>query len=253
MASSQRIAGVESARKALELLLMFHDERSEASVPEMAAHLELPRSTAYRYTALLRELGLLEAAGGGRYHVSARIHAVARAADAAGGLILRARPILQRLALETGETVVLIRLLGNAAVAVDQAQTEQPIRLSYALGRTMPLTAGAPAKVLLASLPAATRSAYLDRISAQDADFAGRRATYEDELVRVRRQGWAESFGEVDAGVWGVSAPVYSAGRVIVALSIAGPLSRLDTAEKRARVIERTRDAAMELTAAFDD
>ena len=252
MASSERVAGMDSARKALELLLMFHDERTEASVPEMAAFLGLPRSTVYRYTALLREVGLLEPGGRGRYHVSARIHAVARAADAAGGLILRARPVIQRLALESGETVVLIRLLGNAAVAVDQAETDRSVRLAYALGRTMPLTAGAPAKMLLASLPAASRSAYLDRIGAQDPEFAARRPAHEAELVRVRRRGWAESFHEVDAGMWGVAAPVYSAGRVIVAVSVAGPLSRLDTPEKRARVIERTRDAAGELTAVLD-
>ena len=47
-------------------------------------------------------------------------------------------------------------------------------------------------------------------------------------LAGVRRQGWAQSVGEREAGAASVSAPVRSPGnRVIAALSISGPIERV--------------------------
>lgn len=250
MALTRRIDGVESARKALHLLLWFDETHVEASVEELAASTAMPLSSAYRHVALLRELGLLEPGTRGRYRVSARVYGLTRAADAAGGLIVRARPILHRLMGLTGETASLVRLLGDAAVAVDQVDTDPPVRLAYAPGRTMTLTAGAPAKMLLASLPDGTRDAYLDRLGAADPDFAARRGAWQDELTLARRQDWAESFSEVDPGLWGIAAPVRQAGHVIATLSVAGPLSRLDDT-RRKRAISLCRDAAADLTSAL--
>lgn len=257
MTASRRATGVESARKALQMLLWFDENHTEARVPDLAAAAGVPTSTAYRYVALLREMGLLEDGTRGRYHVSPRVYGLTRAADTAGGLVLRARPFMKRLAADTGETVVLVRLLGDIALAVDQMETDPPTRLAYAPGRTMPLTAGAPAKMLLASLPATTREAFLDRLAAQDPDFARRRPAWESELIRVRRQDWAESSHEVDPGFWGVSAPIRHVpaggrqqGTVIAALSVAGPMDRLDPAA-RTRIIALCCRAAADITGAL--
>ncbi len=250
MALSRRTDGVESARKALHLLLHFDESHVGASVAELATATGQPLSSVYRHVALLRELGLLEQGRRGQYHVSARVYGLTRAADAAGGLIVRARPVLHRLAALTGETAVLVRLLGDAAVAVDQVESNPPIRLAYSPGRTMPLTAGAPAKMLLASLPASSRTAYLDRLSNLDAAFARRRADWNKELTTARQQDWAESFGEVDRGLWGVSAPIRLGGHVVAALSLAGPLDRLDDSGRR-KGIKLCCDCAVELTEAL--
>lgn len=247
MSSSQRTGGVESARKALQMLLAFNESRPRASVEELADEVGLPRSSAYRYVSLLREVGLLEEDRRGIYRVSARVHSVARAADAAGTLIMTTRPFLSRLADETGETSVLVRLLGDAAVAVDQIESRHPIRLAFSPGRTMPLVDGAPAKLLLASLPASTRAAYLDKMERADPRLRARRAAREEELARIRRQGWAESTEEVDPGCWGTAAPIIQRGRVIAALSVAGPLSRID-AEARQHVLDRTIAAAKDVS-----
>lgn len=245
MALSQRVSGVESARKALQLLLQFSAGRPRATVETLARDAGLPTSSAYRYLGLLRELGLVEEGARGLYHVSARIHDLARAADAAGGLIVTIRPLLERLVDETGETAVLIRLLGDVAVPVDHVEPDQPIRLAYSPGRTMPLTLGAPAKLLLASLPATTRSSYLDRMARSDPALAARRDALEAELAAIRERGWSDSAQEVDAGVWGAAAPVREGGRVTASISVAGPLSRLD-ADRRADIIARTIAAAEE-------
>lgn len=249
MATNQRTGGVESARKALLMLLHFTEERPRASAEDLARAVGVPKSTAYRHLALLRELGLIDEGPRGVYHVTARATDLARAADAAGGLIVRARPVMHRVMAETGETVVLIRLLGDAAVTVDQVESTHAVRLAYYPGRTMPLTAGAPAKLLLASLPASTRAAYLDRMSKADPAFAAVRGAREAEMVGIRKQGWADSWGEVDPGLWGCAAAIVERGRVVAALASAGPLVRLDTAESRRAVLDCCIRGAKEISA----
>lgn len=251
MAASRRTVGVESARKALQLLLCFDAARPRAGVPELAKAAGLPLSSAYRHLALLREVGLVEEDGGGLYRVTPRIHGLARAADQASPLVAAARPFLQRLAGETGSTAVLFRLLGDVCVAVDAVEPRKPVHLSGVSGRSFPLHRGAPSKLLFASLPATVRNAYLERIERADPAERAQRRAREAELALIRRRGWAESHGEVDAGMWAVAAPVVQKRRVIASLWLAVADKRLDAA-RRAALRDATCAAAAALSRRLD-
>jgi DNA-binding IclR family transcriptional regulator len=247
MTASRRTVGVESARKVLQLLLCFDAARPRAAVAELARAAGLPLSSAYRHLALLREQGLVEEEGGGRYRVTPRVHALARAADAASPLVAAAQPLLARLAGETGATAVLFRIFGDVAVAAAAVEPRRPAHLSGVSGRSFPLHRGAPCKLLLASLPATVRAAVLDRIERADPAERALRRQREAELALIRRRGYAESFGEVDPGMWAVAAPVMQKRRTIASLWLASPARRLD-AQRRAELREATRAAAQELS-----
>jgi len=247
MTASRRTLGVESARKALQLLLCFDAAWPRAGVAALAKAAGLPLSSAYRHLALLRELGLVEEDSGGLYRVTPRIHALARAADAASPLVVAARPFLERLAASTGAVAVLFRLLGDVCVAVEAVEPRRPIHLSGLSGRSFPLHRGAPSKLLFASLPATVRNAYLDRIERADPAERARRRARETELALIRKRGWAESQGEVDPGLWAVAAPVMLKRRTIAALWIATPERKIDAA-RRASLREATRTAAAALS-----
>jgi DNA-binding IclR family transcriptional regulator len=101
----------------------------------------------------------------------------------------------------------------------------------------MTMHAGSAAQVLLA----------WDEPERMHALLEGARFTA-DDLARVREQGYAESAGEREAGVAGVSAPVWGApGRALAAVPISGPIARLTghPAEKHARDVM---DAARRLS-----
>lgn len=247
MAASRRTLGVESARKVLQLLLCFDAARPRAAVADLARAAGLPLSSAYRHLALLREQGLVEEEGGGRYRVTARVHALARAADAASPLVAAAQPVLARLAGDTGATAVLFRAFGDVAVAAAAVEPRRPAHLSGVSGRSFPLHKGAPCKLLLAALPATVRAAYLDRIERADPAERSFRRQREAELTLIRKRGYAESFGEVDPGMWAVAAPVMQRRRMIASLWLARPARRLD-AQRRAALREATRAAASELS-----
>ena len=119
------------------------------------------------------------------------------------------------------------------------AAADRPVGLrdSIPVGTTMTMQAGSAAQVLLAWAEPDVMHAAL----------TGARFTAAD-LAKVRKNGFAESAGEREAGVSSVSAPVWgTAGAVIAAVSISGPIERLTPypAAAHARAVV---DAAQHLT-----
>lgn len=245
-----RTKGAQSARKVLQMLTYFEPDRPLATVDALARACRLPLSTAYRYVALLREVGLLSDDGRGSYQLSVRVVRMAKAAQAAMGLLEPARPVMQRLNDQTGETVLLLRRIGDHAICIERIESEQMVRLSFEIGTALPLHAGAGPKLLLAMLNERERQGYLTRV-ARDAGARLRAGELRAELARIREQGWAHSEGELTPGVWAAAAVVREAGRPVAALSLAAPTFRVAEAD-RARLTQLTREAADEVSAALD-
>ena len=156
------------------------------------------------------------------------------------------RPGLKRLAAASRETALVLRRIEDSAVCIDRIDCDHPVRLSFEVGRAMPLHTGAAAKVLLAGSGAEIRDRYIERMvpSAQ-------RARLREELNRITTQQWGESRAEVDPGIWAVGAPILldRDGRCL-AISVAVPEYRLETG-RRDELINLTREVAAELRASL--
>jgi DNA-binding IclR family transcriptional regulator len=246
----QRGSGAETARKVLGLLDHFDVDRPSATVRELAEAAGLPLPTAHRYVALLRELGMLEERGRSSYQLGWRVLDLARVAETTAGLLQVAMPVLRELVEAADETAVLLRLAGAEMECVGQVESEHVMRLSFRPGQRLSLTRGASARVLLGGLAPRERSALLDRIAARDAAFRERRERFEREVQDAQRRGWAESFEEIDPGMWAVAAPVHDDGRVVASLAVAGPTSRLAD-DAHGRIEQLVTGAAARLSAAL--
>jgi DNA-binding IclR family transcriptional regulator len=239
--------GSESSRKVLSVLLSFTEENHTQTVQEIATYLEVPVSSAYRYVGQLREFGLLEEAEFGGYRVSLRAVGLARAARAgSAGLSDIARPIMEGLTRETGETTLIVRRLGHAVVAVDLEESRNPVRLRFERGILMSLHQGAAARVLLASLTPRERADYYKSVWNIEENP---KLPSDADLQVVATEGWTESFGQVEDGIWGTAAAIRVNRTVVAALSVAGPLYRLDD-DKRAEIVAAVRRGADEINAA---
>jgi len=237
---------MESSRKLLEVLLQFDSQKPVMAVSELAESVGLPLSSTYRYVGILRDVGLLEADPQGGYRVGARILPIAQAArDASASLLQVVRPVMQKIQIECGETVLLVRREGNSVHCVDRVESDQAVRLSFDPGQPMRLHEGSSARVLLAAMPLAERSAYLDRL--RESGIALTRRLEAAELDRVNDEGWTESFEEVDQGIWGTAAAIQQNGVVVAALGCAGPLYRLGT-EQREAIIRAVREGAQQVS-----
>lgn len=215
------------------MLLAFSEDRPRASIRELASEIGVPLSTAYRYVSLLREVGLLEEASTGSYQVGARIQALARASERVDTLAQLARPAMEELTATLGETTMLVRVIGGAAVCVARVESARAVRLSVQTGQPLPFYTGASGKALLAAMPVARRERLLALNAAWDPQVASSLLDPEDELARIAERGWAESHGEIDEGIWACAAILAPPGEAVAALTVAGPAYRISEDARR--------------------
>ncbi len=154
------------------------------------------RATAHRLATALEDHGLLRRDGAGRFVLGPWL--VSLGGRAAAGLPLRevARPVLERLVADTGESAQLYVTQGDSRLCVESVESPNGLRTIVAVGQSLPLDLGSAGKILRGD-------------------------------ARALRQGWAESVGEREAGVASVSAPILNlAGEIVAAVSVSGPIER---------------------------
>lgn len=247
LAPAKRIRGTASSRKVLQVLTAFTPDRPIVTVDAIAKSVKVPLSTAYRYIALLRETGLVTDDGHGGYHLSPRMVELARASRAAFSFIDVALPVMEKLRDSSGETVILVRRVGDAAICIERVESAQRVRLSFDVGASFPLHRGASPKLLLAHMADRERNEYLVRARKIDPDLRRRPGPFAEELATIAKQGWAESTEEITPDIWAAAAPVVEGTRLAAALSVAGPAFRL-TERQRSRIVALTRRAADEIS-----
>jgi DNA-binding IclR family transcriptional regulator len=237
----------EGARRALAVLLAFSQERHTQSARDLTRATGIPLPSVYRYVALLREMGLLVGDERGLYHLSARLSALARAAETAETLIDFADPVMRRLSAATGETVILVRMVARSAVCVHRIESRHNLRTSYEPGQPLSLERGASARLLLAGMTAEARRDYLAPLAARDPRGAAR---LEEQAVAAGERGWAVSEEEIDTGVWAAAAAVRDRTGVVAALSVPSPLVRApETLHEE--LLAKVRAAAEEINTAL--
>jgi DNA-binding IclR family transcriptional regulator len=241
------VHGCEGARRVLALMLAFSADKNTLTARDLAAATGIALPSVYRYITLLRETGLLAGDERGSYRLSARLIGLARAAEAAESIIDIADPVMRDLAAETGETVILVRLIGRSAVCVHRVQSAQRLRISFEPGQPLPLDRGASSRLLLSGLPAELRREYLAPLAERDPETAAR---LEAEAALTARQGYAVSEEEFEKGVWAVSAPVLQGKRMIAVLTVPSPLVRAPAALQQ-KLISQVRAAAQTLNEAL--
>jgi DNA-binding IclR family transcriptional regulator len=215
-------------------VLSFLSEGGPASLAEVVGGTRLPRPTAHRLLTAL-EAHHLVARREGRYALGLRLLGWGNRA-AGVGLVERARPVLEWLRDESGESTQIYVREGEHRVCVASVERTTGLRDTVPVGAVLPLARGSAGKVLLAWATGGVD----DRPEAA-------------ELRGIRVRGWAESVAEREAGVASVSAPVLGAdGRLRAAVSASGPISRLgerpgerlaDLVVEAARKLEATPDS----------
>ena len=174
----------------------------------------LARPTAHRLAAALEAHRLVGRDGAGRYRLGLRLLGWAGAVSAELGLVEAARPVLEALRDETGESAQLFVRDGDSRLCVAASERPAGLRDTVPVGAVLPINRGSGGKVLLAFAG--------DGMAAR---FPG---VDPAELETIRRRGWAASVAEREEGVCSVSAPVLdSGGRVHAALGVSGPVNRL--------------------------
>ena len=216
-----------STDRVLQVLAVLAQQGRVMSAQDLMTHTGLPRSTLYRQLARLKHWGFVLESDGG-YAPGPLSLQLALGFDLSSHLVRLAHPGMIALARQSHESVGLIVAVNDSAVCLDMVESELSLRCSFEKGRSVPLRAGASAKCLMAYMPEARQTALLHNWHAD----AEARKTAGDELVAIRAAGYAMSAGEVDAGVWGISVPLFGVARQAVgALTLMAPIVRAQDQE----------------------
>lgn len=159
---------------------------------ELATHTGLSPSTAHRLAVAMVEYGFLRRTEEGSFVAGERIDT--------GQLAATAQAVLERLRDEFDETAQLWVRRGSERVCLLSADSRRELRVTLPVGARIPLPSGSAGQVL-------------------DNDKAA--------LESIASRGWHESIGARTPELASVSAPVYEGSRIVAAVCVALPRSRV--------------------------
>lgn len=232
--------------KALRVLDAFGEQSADWSEAALREHIEIPSTTLHRILRGLERAGYLMRGSDGRYRLGVAAVRLGNRASASLNLPAVVAPQLRELARRTQELVILAtpEAATGRATYIATADSPKRLRVTAEVGTTVPLTAGATAKTILAFQPPAQVQAVLSGpLQRLAAGTLTDRKTIRAQLATIARRGWGFSWEETYDGAWAVAAPLLDdEGHAFAAFGVATPISRHS---REAEAINR--DAAIDL------
>ncbi|MCB9461944.1 MAG: IclR family transcriptional regulator [Anaerolineaceae bacterium] len=217
---------IQSLARGLQIINLMSGIESPINVTDIAAKLDVDKSTASRLLGTLESYGYVQRAKESRaYTMGKRLHSISWQLTNRFALRELARPYLIKLAQATGECAHIGVYSEGKALVTDDIQPEtSQLRVVSQTGRTLYLHNTALGKGLMAfadlplpdDLPRITPGTITDHNQLIE------------ELRITRQRGYALDDEENEYGVRCLAAPVYNAiGLAIATIGISGPTVRV--------------------------
>ena len=217
--------GAQAIDRAARLLALVVEADEPISFTDLAAETGLARSTTSRLLTALETNHLLERDASGAYLSGPLFALYAARHDPWSQVVRLAEPILQKVGVETGETVNLAVPRGDTVVQIAQVNSTYMLGARDWMQATVPPHCSALGKVLYAFDLLAVPEGPLEQLT--DRSLATSAALTE-EIATIRRRGYAVTREELEIGLDAVAAPVHGRdGNVVAALGVSGPSARL--------------------------
>ncbi len=224
---------IASVNNALLLLLLFR-EQPRVRLTDACKYLGVAHSTAHRLLAMLAHHGFVQQEPVTRAYIAGPA-LVEVGLAVVGSLNVReqARPMMEELAAETGETVHLGVLEGDQVRYVDAVESERALRVVARTGTLVPAHCTSLGKALLAQLTdqqvAALYPTSAEPFAAQTERSITTQAKLMKEVSRTRARGYAVNTGETEDDVGSVAVAFRDFAGRPAAIAVAAPTSRLTT------------------------
>ena len=247
-----RIYSSQVLDRVVQILDCFGPERTDLRLVDIAAATGLHKSTLYRLLEAMRSHRLIGFDGNsGSYHLGMKLFELGSQAVERLALDKHAHPILDQLADVSGETAHLCVLDGREVVYIAKVECTRTLRIPSAVGQRNPAYCTGVGKAILAHLAPAQLAAYFaeEPLHAFTKKTLTSASDLKANLRQIVAQGYAIDDQEREEGVRCVAAPVRDhSGRVIAAISIAGPTMRV-TKERVTELAAHVIRAANEISA----
>ncbi|HTR08166.1 MAG TPA: IclR family transcriptional regulator [Paraburkholderia sp.] len=222
--------GPRATTRIVQVLRILADHPQGATLTELADLSATPKTS---LLALLRALTHAHylAHDGGKYVLGVEAFKLGAAIVAQRRFPEIARPVMERLALEAGETILIGQLASDrpSMVYVMSAESRSAIRFIAGIGERRELFSSSGGRVLLAAMSEAQQAEYFRTADLRAHTPATR--THKRELKAILKEvaetGVAVTVEQSSADVVGFAAPIRDeSGAVIAALVMGTPVSR---------------------------
>ncbi len=225
---------VRALTRGLSILRLFDVDHREWTIDEMAERTGLVRMTAYRMVRTLESMAfLVRDTSTNRYRLGPATLAMSYVSDDHSGFVEEARPFLEKLARETGESVTLAVEVDGFPVCVDIVNTTRPFKRQTAPGRILGDIATVHGKIFAAFKSPDEQEAILAGPLPQRTPHSiTDRDVLAQELGHIVKENVAYDIEGQYLGTCAVGAPVRDQfGAVTAAISVVMPTGRFGPAE----------------------
>jgi DNA-binding IclR family transcriptional regulator len=206
---------------------VFDRGETVLTLNDLSRRAGLPKSTVHRLIEQLRSLGWLERDHQNGYRIGMRLFELGGLALEPNHLRDTAFPHLYALAARTGLAVQLAVLDRGEVVYLERVLLGG-FRLPTRLGGRMPAHCTALGKAMLAFDPSATEMVLASGLPRRTPFTITEPAELRAHLEQAHATGIAYDRRESYDGLGCVAAPIRNSGRAIAAVSVTGPVTRLD-------------------------
>jgi IclR family KDG regulon transcriptional repressor len=215
---------------AFDILKFLSERQGEYGLYDICKHLNMNKTTVFRYTETLISLYLLEKREG-KFYLGLGLCELCSKVDTQYLIIDHIHPVLEDLAKEVNETVNLACIYDDTALYLDKVESTRSLQLKAAVGDKLPLYCTGVGKAILATLePTRLESLLinlkLDKLTKYTITDIPK---LEEEIELIRTRGYSIDQEEFDEGLVCAATPLkipelnFWGG-----VSISGPISRLD-------------------------
>jgi IclR family transcriptional regulator, pca regulon regulatory protein len=241
---------VEALARGLSIITAFSPTATALSASEVAALTSLPRPTARRLLMTLEDLGYVRSRDG-VYTLTTKVLELGTTYIATLGIWELARPHLEALVAQTGESSSMSQLDGSDIVYVARVPVPKIIALSVHIGTRFPAVATSMGQVLLTALDddelktvlaTPSRSGVIPRVVPTREELVA-------DLEIVRARGWALSDERLSLGIRSIAAPVRDAsGGIVAAMNVTVHAAETSVEELQRRHLPLLLDTAAKIT-----
>jgi DNA-binding IclR family transcriptional regulator len=223
-------AGDGTVGKALDVLDQVAAFGRPVRFTELLDGSPFPKATLYRLLQTLTSQGMLTYDPERHsYAPGVRLVRLAHAAWSQSSLAPVARPIVDALSREVGETVHLAQLDHGQVLYVDKRNAKDPIAMFSQAGKVGPAYCTGVGKAMLAFLDEAELAQVLPQQAFHPFTAKTIRSAeaLREELGRIRKRGYAFDDEEHERGIICIAMPILTrSGRVLGALSVTSSTAR---------------------------
>ena len=230
--------------RVIQILRLIVQEHKQFGVTEISQALSINKSTAFGILKALQTEGfVVKDPDTKRYTMGPGLFDLSTMIFKRTDLATLARPFLEQLAEQVGETVFLGARQNDQVKFIEVVEGKKDLKISSHVGAKIPITAGATGKVIFSFMEESDiislfREKGLPRHT--DASITDL-SLFLEEVAKARRDGYAFDYDEYIKGTMAVAAPI-RVGKQLVAVVWIVTFSSIMDEQRLAEVVQHVTD-----------